>query len=85
MQGLSRRDRVSDESRIIERTPRTVRLQDAWCGVFLRFQVDGYKQELVKINKNIIDHEWRVRHEKSFFPYFAVILDCDLHSVRKYR
>ena len=31
-----------------------MRLHDAWCGVFLRFQVDGYKQELVKINKNIM-------------------------------
>ena len=26
------------QSLVIERTPRTVRLQNAWCGVFLRFQ-----------------------------------------------
>ena len=46
--GFSRRDRVSDESRITERTPRTVRLQDAWCGVFCvfgrvscKFEFDG--------------------------------------------
>lgn len=45
---LAGRDRVSDESRITERTPRTVRLQDAWCGVFCvfgrvscKFEFDG--------------------------------------------
>ena len=34
-----RKDVVAEiQSLVIERTPRTVRLQDAWCGVFLRFQ-----------------------------------------------
>ena len=47
--GFSCRDRVSDESRITERTPRTVRLQDAWCGVFLRFQEDSCKLEVVRL------------------------------------
>ena len=36
---LKHKDVVAEiQSLVIERTPRTVRLQNAWCGVFLRFQ-----------------------------------------------